>query len=53
MKLWKVIFKKEYKECDTDDIQKITAKICERIRIMGQNPPPFFGLLVIKILEHP
>ncbi len=53
MKLWQVVFKQPYGESDTEGIKKTVAKLCERIRFMGENTPPFFGLLVIKILAHP
>ncbi len=53
LKLWNVIFKQPYVESDTQLIKKTVAKLCERIRFMGENTPPFFGLLVIKILSHP
>jgi hypothetical protein len=53
MKLWLLLFKKSYKESDSELIRATVSKLCERIRIMGDTSPPFFGLLVIKILEHP
>lgn len=53
MKLWSVLFKKSYKESDSELIRTTVSKLCERIRIMGNRTPPFFGLLVIRILQHP
>jgi hypothetical protein len=53
MKLWSVLFKKTYLEPDSELIRKTVSKLCERVRIMGDTTPPFFGLLVIRILQHP
>ena len=53
MKLWSVLFKKSYKESDSELIRNTVSKLCERIRIMGDKTPPFFGLLLIRILQNP
>jgi len=53
LKLWNVVFKQSYNESETENIRQTVGKLCERIRFMGENTPPFFGLLVIKILSHP
>ena len=53
MKLWNVVFRKPYNESTTEIIKKTVPIICDRVRLMGDNSPPFFGLLVLKILSHP
>lgn len=51
--MWEVVFKEPYELSETENIRQTVNKLCERIRIMADNTPPFFGLLVIKILSHP
>jgi hypothetical protein len=53
MKLWNVVFKRPYNECTTEIIKKAVSILCDRVRLMGHHSPPFFGLLVLKILSHP
>lgn len=53
MKLWNTLFKSPYQQTDSQSIKQTVAKLCQRVRIMADSTPPFFGLLVIKILEHP
>ena len=50
MKLWNVIFKKTYNQCNTDLIKNVIEKLCDRLRIIGDQCPPFLGLLILKIL---
>ena len=52
-KLWREIFKQKYDTCSTLILKETVSKIILRLEIIGKNPPPFFGNLLISILKHP
>lgn len=52
-KLWRSIFQQTYESCTKELLKDITKKLIVRLEVIGENPPPFFGSMLLKILLHP
>lgn len=52
-KLWRSVFQHSYDSCSKEHLRDITKKLILRLEAIGQNPPPFFGNMLLKLLLHP
>jgi hypothetical protein len=52
-KLWRSIFQLTYESCSKELLKDITKKLILRLEIIGENAPPFFGSMLLKLLLHP
>jgi hypothetical protein len=52
-KLWRSIFQQTYESCSKELLKDITKKLILRLEVIGENPPPFFGNMLFKLLLHP
>ena len=52
-KLWRSIFQQTYESCSRELLKDITKKLILRLEVIGENPPPFFGSMLLKLLLHP
>lgn len=52
-KLWRSIFQQTYESCSRELLKDVTKKLILRLEVIGENPPPFFGSMLLKLLLHP
>lgn len=52
-KLWRSVFQATYEGCSKELLRDTTKKLILRLEAIGQNPPPFFGHMLLKLLLHP
>jgi hypothetical protein len=52
-KLWRSVFQQTYDSCNKELLKDITKKLILRLEAIGENPPPFFGNMLFKLLLHP
>jgi hypothetical protein len=52
-KLWRSIFQQTYDGSNKDILRDTTKKLILRLEAIGENPPPFFGNMLLKLLLHP
>ena len=53
-KLWRSVFQAtSYEGCGKDVLRETTKKLILRLEVIGTNPPPFFGHMLLKLLLHP
>lgn len=52
-KAWKDFAGKAYEEVDGQELSGLVNKLCERMYLLRKHQPPFFKLLLLKMLTHP
>lgn len=52
-KLWRSVFQATYEGCSKELLRETTKKLILRLEVIGENPPPFFGHMLLKLLLHP
>lgn len=52
-KLWRSVFQATYEGCSKELLKETTKKLILRLEAIGENPPPFFGNMLLKLLFHP
>ncbi len=52
-KLWREIFHHPYDNCNKEQLKNITRQLILRIELLKGKTLPFFGNLIINLLQHP